>query len=61
MLSIEKDELGINAGLQDRVIQTYEGLMYMDFSKELLSTQGYGNYVRMDAQQVCFALFRALC
>lgn len=26
-------ELGITAGLQDRVIQVYGGLMYMDFSK----------------------------
>ena len=25
VLSVEKDELGISAGLQDRVIQTYEG------------------------------------
>ncbi len=31
VLSIEKDELGITAGLQDRVIQVYEGLVYMDF------------------------------
>jgi glucuronokinase len=31
-LSVETDELGIPAGLQDRVIQTYEGLMFMDFS-----------------------------
>lgn len=31
VLSIEKEELGIAAGLQDRVIQVYEGLVYMDF------------------------------
>ena len=31
VLSIEKEELGIGAGLQDRVIQVYEGLVYMDF------------------------------
>ncbi len=31
VLSVEKDELGIGAGLQDRVIQVYEGLVYMDF------------------------------
>ncbi len=34
VLSVEMDELGINAGLQDRVIQCYEGLVYMDFGKE---------------------------
>ncbi len=31
VLSIENDELGIAAGLQDRVIQIYEGAVYMDF------------------------------
>jgi glucuronokinase len=31
VLSVEKDELGIAGGLQDRVIQVYEGLVYMDF------------------------------
>lgn len=44
VLSVEKDELGINAGLQDRVIQSYEGLVYMDFDKALLESRGYGNY-----------------
>ena len=34
VLSVETEELGIAAGLQDRVIQCYEGLVYMDFSKE---------------------------
>jgi glucuronokinase len=33
VLSVERDELGIAAGLQDRVIQAYEGLVYMDFSE----------------------------
>jgi glucuronokinase len=31
VLSVEKDELGIGAGLQDRVTQVYEGVVYMDF------------------------------
>ena len=34
VLSVERDELGIQAGLQDRVVQVYEGLVYMDFSTE---------------------------
>jgi glucuronokinase len=34
VLSVEREELGIAAGLQDRVIQAYEGLVSMDFSKE---------------------------
>jgi glucuronokinase len=33
-LSVESDELGIAAGLQDRVVQVYEGLVYMDFAQE---------------------------
>ncbi|MBN2302490.1 MAG: GHMP kinase, partial [Lentisphaerae bacterium] len=48
ILSVEKDELLISAGLQDRVAQVYEGLMYMDFSSEIMQKQGYGNYIKMD-------------
>ena len=32
-LSVETDELGIAAGLQDRVVQTYGGLVFMDFAR----------------------------
>lgn len=48
ILNVETDELFITAGLQDRVVQVYEGLVYMDFSKKLMNDQGYGNYVCMD-------------
>lgn len=34
VLSVETDELGIAGGLQDRVAQVYEGLVYMDFAVE---------------------------
>lgn len=34
VLSVETEELGIAAGLQDRVIQVYEGLVFMDFGRE---------------------------
>jgi len=47
VLSVEKDELAISAGLQDRVIQTYEGIVYMDFDRKLLEGRGYGEYVPM--------------
>ncbi|MBN2349118.1 MAG: hypothetical protein JXJ22_09790 [Bacteroidales bacterium] len=47
VLSVEVDELGINAGLQDRVIQAYEGCVYMDFNKEYLDEHGYGIYKRL--------------
>lgn len=48
VLSAEVDELGINAGLQDRVIQTYEGCTYMDFDPALMKKQGYGRYEQLD-------------
>mmetsp|Transcript_8756 Transcript_8756/g.32304 ORF Transcript_8756/g.32304 Transcript_8756/m.32304 type:complete len:342 (-) Transcript_8756:1633-2658(-) len=34
LLSVEQDELGITAGLQDRVIQVLGGMVYMDFGKK---------------------------
>jgi glucuronokinase len=49
VLETETKELGVPAGPQDRVIQVYEGLVYMDFAKELMERQGYGNYERMDS------------
>jgi len=48
ILSVENDELKIPAGLQDRVIQTYEGLVYMDFEREHLEAQGHGHYEELD-------------
>ena len=44
VLSCERDELGISAGLQDRVIQVYEGMVYMDFERSQVEAKGYGNY-----------------
>uniref|UniRef100_A0A8C5FKN7 GHMP kinase C-terminal domain-containing protein n=1 Tax=Gadus morhua TaxID=8049 RepID=A0A8C5FKN7_GADMO len=48
ILNVETDELSITAGLQDRVVQVYEGLVYMDFSKQLMEERGYGEYIPMD-------------
>jgi glucuronokinase len=48
ILSVENKELGISAGLQDRVIQVFEGLVYMNFEKPIMDKQGYGDYVEMD-------------
>jgi glucuronokinase len=48
ILSVETEELAIQAGLQDRVIAVYGGLVYMDFANELLEQQGHGDYVRLD-------------
>ena len=47
-LSVETDELGIAAGLQDRVIQVYEGAVYMDFSRDIMERQGYGKYEQLE-------------
>ncbi|MCE5306402.1 MAG: hypothetical protein LLG20_02055 [Acidobacteriales bacterium] len=48
-LEAETRELGVPAGLQDRVTQVYEGLVYMDFSKDLMERQGYGAYETLDS------------
>jgi len=50
VLSAEVDELHIAAGLQDRVVQVYEGLVYMDFSKDIMTRQDYGHYELLDAK-----------
>ncbi len=51
-LSVERNELGIAAGLQDRVIQVYEGVVYMDFSRERMEEVcglQCGHYEPLDA------------
>ena len=47
VLETETKELGVSAGLQDRVVQVYEGLVYMDFDRTLMESRGYGKYERM--------------
>lgn len=52
-LSVENQELGIPGGLQDRVIQVYEGLVYMDFGLQACRREPnlqleYGAYERLD-------------
>ena len=48
ILSVENVELSIPAGLQDRVAQVYQGLVYMDFDRDLMNRQGYGRYEELD-------------
>lgn len=48
ILSVETEELGIGAGLQDRVAQVYGGLMFMDFNSEHMQANGCGKYERLD-------------
>jgi len=48
-LSVERDELKIPAGLQDRVIQSREGVVYMDFSNmQNLHGLDCGRYSQLD-------------
>ncbi|MDA0588856.1 MAG: GHMP kinase [Planctomycetota bacterium] len=50
-LSVESRELGITAGLQDRVAQIYEGLVFMDFAPErtrLIDGMECGEYETLD-------------
>ena len=48
VLSVETDELLIPAGLQDRVVQAYEGLVFMDFAKKHFEEMGHGVYEELD-------------
>lgn len=52
VLSVENDELKIPAGLQDRVIQAFEGLVFMDFAKKHFEHQGTGFYEPISADSL---------
>ena len=52
ILSVETKQLGIGAGLQDRVAQVYQGVVFMDFDRELLESRGYGNYEYLDTAKL---------
>ena len=44
VLSVEVEELEIQAGLQDRVVQVYGGAVYMDFNPDHMAEHGHGIY-----------------
>ncbi len=48
ILEAERRELGINAGFMDRVIQVYEGCVYMDLDRKYLESHGYGRYENLN-------------
>ncbi|MFO7845712.1 MAG: hypothetical protein R6V27_04050 [Balneolaceae bacterium] len=55
VLTVEQEELGISAGLQDRVIQVFEGLVYMDFDKSnerLINSFKTYKYERLKPEQL---------
>lgn len=49
-LRAERDELGIACGLQDRVVQMYNGLVFMDFERSYLEQNGFGKYEKLDTK-----------
>ncbi|KAA0153824.1 hypothetical protein FNF29_02813 [Cafeteria roenbergensis] len=44
VLAVETEELGISAGLQDRVAQWWGGVVAMDFARERVEASGAGVY-----------------
>ena len=58
-LKVENEELGIPAGLQDRVVQSIGGMVYMDFNKQLMEEQGYGEYEPIDSAPIFPSLYIA--
>ena len=46
-LEAERDELGINCGFQDRVIQIYNGLVFMDFDHAFVESHNHGKYEQL--------------
>lgn len=44
----ENEDLGISAGLMDRVIQVYEGCVFMDLDRADMEQHGYGRYEELD-------------
>ncbi|HEX9997546.1 MAG TPA: hypothetical protein VGB45_10410 [Abditibacterium sp.] len=52
VLSVEREELRIQGGLQDRVAQAYGGLTFMDFDRDLMEKDGHGAYQSLDASRL---------
>lgn len=52
VLKAETEKLGISAGLQDRVVQAFDKLMFMDFSKEAFRKNNgkYGYYEELNCK-----------
>jgi len=48
ILGCEVSELNISAGLQDRVVQSFGGLVYMDFHEDHFERDDHGKYESLD-------------
>jgi glucuronokinase len=58
VLAIEREQLGIPAGLQDRVAQHYEGCTMMDFSEKAMTTED--GYLRGEYEELPVSLLPPL-
>lgn len=47
VLRVEVEQLNIAGGLQDRVAQVYQGIVYMDFDRTQMKSEGYGTYTTL--------------
>lgn len=52
VLEVETKELGLSAGLQDRVAQAYEMPVFMDFEKEYMDKNGFGQYAPIPLNEI---------
>lgn len=52
ILQVETEKLGIAAGLQDRVIQVYEGAVFMDFDRDYMAEHGHGRYEELEPRNI---------
>ena len=50
-----EEDLDIPAGLQDRVAQVHQGLVYMDFEPRLLAADGHGLYEQLDPRLLAYS------
>ncbi len=48
----ESEELGIQCGMQDRVIQVYEGMAFMDFGEQFFTAHQHGRYEWLDTSRL---------
>jgi len=48
VLGVETEVLSMGGGLQDRLPQAYNQMLYMDFRKDLMQGRGWGEYTQMD-------------
>lgn len=52
VLKVEVEELGMVAGLQDRLPQAFGCMLHMDFQQGLMEGRGFGEYTELDATEL---------